>query len=70
MGRFDEVDVEVVVGEDGAPDRCHGNCVSRQIQLGQDLGEQPVDHAVPASRAVVSGAVAQDLRPGIDEASG
>src|SRR5665647_2708760 len=56
MGCLDEVDADVVVCEDGAPDRCHGDGPRAKSKLAQDLRDQPVDDPVPAAGAVVGAA--------------
>ena len=48
--RLDEVHVEVVVGEDRATDRGHGDGVGRQVQLGHHLGQEAVDRRRGRSR--------------------
>ena len=65
-----EVDVEVVIGEDGATDGRDRDGVGRQVELGHDFGEQPVDDAVAAPGAVVGGSVDQDVGPVVDQAGG
>ena len=62
VGRFDEVDREVVVGEHAAADRRDADRPWGEVQLVEQLGHQSVDDPVAAARAVVGGRV--------DEATG
>ena len=53
MRRLDEVDVEVVVGEDAAADRGDADRSRAERQLVEQLGHEPMDDPVAAARAVV-----------------
>ena len=67
MRRLHEVHVEVVVGEYGAADWGNGDGMGGQIQFSQYFGQKPVNDAVAATRAIVSGAVGQNVRLAVDE---
>ena len=53
VGGFDPVDVDIVVGEDGAADRGDADGVVGQAHLFENFGNEFVDYAVAAARAVV-----------------
>ena len=68
--RLEEVEMQVVVGEHRAT---HGGDRDRpptDAQFLEHLGHEPVDHAVPAARAVVRGLVLEQRRSFEDDACG
>ena len=67
VGRLDEVDVEVVVGEDAAADRGDTDRALGQVHLVEQLADQAVDDAVPATRAIVGRLLAQRLGALVDD---
>ena len=66
VGRFDPVDVNVIVGEYGASYGCHANTIVFLAHFFDYLGNEFVDHAVGASRAVVHGAVVEKFGFGVN----
>jgi len=67
VGGLARIDLEVVVGENGAADRGDENSVLADAQLVDDLGHQTVGDAVGAAGAVVGIDVSQRLGPGVDD---
>ncbi len=66
---LDEVDRQVVVGEDAAADRGDRDRRGSEVHLVEQLGDEAVDDAVAAAGAVVGGRVGQQVRSSVDDAS-
>lgn len=53
VGRFNHIDIEIVVTENGAANRCTTYGTAQQVEFDQGFGHKFMDNSMGATRAVV-----------------
>jgi hypothetical protein len=66
MGRFQRVEIEIIVDEHAAPGRRHADGLPPEIHFIDDLCEETGHDAVAAPRTIVEVGIFEEPGPGID----
>jgi hypothetical protein len=67
MGGFHEIDVNIVVSENGTPNRCNTDGFIQNIHFFQDFRHQTVRRPVSATGTIMRWGVCEPLGAGVNQ---